>query len=142
MPRMTGDEYREFLSEGTRTAKLATAREDGRPHVVPIWFVMDGEELVFVTSKGSVKGRNIRRDGRVAICVDSSDPPYAYVLIEGTTTTTEDPDELLYWSTRNAAGYVGEEKAEEYGKLNAGEGMMLVRVTPGHVVSENSITEG
>ncbi len=140
MPRMTGDEYMEFLTEGTRTAKLATAREDGRPHVVPIWFVMDGEELVFVTSEQSVKGRNIRREGRVALCVDSSDPPYAFVLIEGTTTTTEDQEDLLYWSTRNAARYVGEAKVEEYGRLNAGEGMMLVRVTPSHVVSENNIT--
>lgn len=140
MPQMTDDEYGEFLAQGTRTAKVATAREDGRPHVVPIWFVMDGEDLVFTTSKGSVKGRNIRRDGQVAMCVDSSDPPYAYVLIEGTTTTSEDLDELLHWSTRNAARYVGGEKAEEYGEMNAGEGMMLVRVTPIKVVTENNIT--
>lgn len=141
MPQMTGDEYREFLTEGTRTAKVATSRKDGRPHVVPIWFVMDGDDLVFVTSEESAKGRNIRRDGRVALCVDSSDPPYAFVLIEGTTTTTEDGDQPFYWSTRNAARYVGEEKAEEFGKLNAGEGMMLVRVTPRHVVSENMTGE-
>lgn len=31
-------EQRAFLLEGTRTAKLATVRKDGRPHVVPVWF--------------------------------------------------------------------------------------------------------
>lgn len=140
MPQMTEEEYREFLSEGTRTAKLATTRRDGRPHVVPIWFVMDGDDLIFTTGKESVKGRAILRDGLVALCVDDENPPYAFVLIEGTATTAEDPDEMLRVSTRNAARYVGEEKAEEYGWLNAAEGEMLVRVTPSKVVTENNTT--
>lgn len=140
MPRMNDDEYREFLMEGTRTAKLATVRRDGRPHVVPIWFVMDDDDLILTTSKESVKGRAIRRDGQVALCVDDEDPPYAFVLIEGTAATSEYQDELLRWSTRLAARYVGEEKAEEYGELNAGEGEMLVRVTPTKVVTESNIT--
>jgi nitroimidazol reductase NimA-like FMN-containing flavoprotein (pyridoxamine 5'-phosphate oxidase superfamily) len=40
---MDDAEWRAFVSEGTRTGKLATTRHDGRPHVVPIWFVLDGE---------------------------------------------------------------------------------------------------
>ena len=40
------NEQRAFLLYGTRTGKLATVREDGRPHVVPIWFVMDGDTLI------------------------------------------------------------------------------------------------
>ncbi|TMD44650.1 MAG: PPOX class F420-dependent enzyme, partial [Chloroflexi bacterium] len=40
-------EQRAFLLEGTRTGKLATVRKDGRPHVVPIWFHLDGNTLVF-----------------------------------------------------------------------------------------------
>lgn len=47
---------------------------------------------------------------------------------------------LLHWSTRNATRYVGEEKADEYGRLNAGDGMMLVRVTPAKTVTENNVT--
>jgi nitroimidazol reductase NimA-like FMN-containing flavoprotein (pyridoxamine 5'-phosphate oxidase superfamily) len=35
---MTGDEWRRFLLARPRTAKLATVRNDGRPHVAPIWF--------------------------------------------------------------------------------------------------------
>lgn len=140
MPQMSDEEYKDFLTTGTRTAKLATTRADGRPHVVPIWFVMDGEDLVFTTSRESVKGRAIRRDGRVAICVDDERPPYAFVMIEGTASTTEDPDEMLRWSTANAARYVGKEKADQHGRLNAAEGMMLVRVSPYKVVTENNTT--
>ena len=37
---MTEGEWRAFVSHGTQTGKLATTRVDGRPHVVPIWFVL------------------------------------------------------------------------------------------------------
>ena len=50
MPRaMTTKEIRAFLSHGTRTANVATSLPDGQPHVMPVWFVLDGEELVFTT---------------------------------------------------------------------------------------------
>jgi 1,4-dihydroxy-2-naphthoyl-CoA synthase len=48
MPRaMTDEELREFLSHGTRTAKLATVSPNGAPHAMPVWFVLDGDQLVF-----------------------------------------------------------------------------------------------
>jgi len=68
-------EQRAFLTEQVRTAKLATVRKDGRPHVVPIWFDLDGDTLVFTTGQTSVKAANIRRDPRVCLCVDDEMPP-------------------------------------------------------------------
>ncbi len=51
MPRpMTRAEVRSFLGHGTRTGKLATVGADGGPHVMPVWFVLDGDELVFTTA--------------------------------------------------------------------------------------------
>nr|WP_211210247.1 PPOX class F420-dependent oxidoreductase [Actinopolyspora halophila] len=141
MPAMSDEQYREFLTTGTRTAKLATTRSDGRPHVVPVWFVLDGDDLVTVTAKDSVKGRALLRDGRVAVCVDDDRRPYAFVMIEGATATSENPEEVLLWSTRNAARYMGEDNAERYGRLNAGAGMMLVRITPTKILSEDDVTE-
>jgi hypothetical protein len=58
---MTEAEWRAFLGAGTRTGKLATTRPDGRPHVVPIWFVLDGDEVVFNTGavgQGTLAGPN------------------------------------------------------------------------------------
>jgi nitroimidazol reductase NimA-like FMN-containing flavoprotein (pyridoxamine 5'-phosphate oxidase superfamily) len=46
---MTPDEIHAFLSHGTRTAKLATSGPGRQPHVMPVWFVLDGEELLFTT---------------------------------------------------------------------------------------------
>jgi pyridoxamine 5'-phosphate oxidase-like protein len=71
MPRTMDDaEWRAFVSEGTRTGKLATTRHDGRPHVVPIWFVLDGDDLVFNTGAHSIRGRSLARNGIAASCVD------------------------------------------------------------------------
>ena len=56
MRKMTEQEWHAFVMDGTRTGKVATARKDGRPHVVPVWFVLDGEDVVFTTSATSVKG--------------------------------------------------------------------------------------
>lgn len=49
MHEMSEEERRAFLLEGTRTGKLATVRRDGRPHVVPIWFVLDRDDVLLST---------------------------------------------------------------------------------------------
>jgi len=91
MPReMTKTEIREFLAHGTRTAKLATVGRGGAPHVMPVWFVLDSEQLVLTTGAESVKGRNLRRDPRVAVVVDDETPPFAFVHIRGRAALSED----------------------------------------------------
>ena len=73
---MLSDEQKAFLLHGTRTGKLATVRKDGSPHVAPIWFVLDGDTLIFNTGEDTVKGASIRRDPRIALCVDDETPPW------------------------------------------------------------------
>jgi PPOX class probable F420-dependent enzyme len=139
MAEMSREEIREFLSAGTRTGKLATTRKDGRPHVVPIWFVLDGDDVVFNTGANSVKGRNIRRDGRVSMLVDDERPPFAYVQVNGTATWEDNPSNMLDWSTRIAARYMGEDQADAYGRRNAVPGELLVRFTPEKTVAEANV---
>lgn len=133
------EEQRAFLLHGTRTGKLATVRKDGRAHIVPIWFTLDGETLVFNTGERSVKAANMRRDPRVSLCVDDETAPYAYLVIEGTATWTTDLDELLTWSTRIGGRYMGEARAEEFGKRNGVPGELLVRITPTKISFEKDI---
>lgn len=141
MRAMTRDEVRAFLLEGTRTAALATVREDGRPHVAPVWFTLDGDDLLFNTGKTTIKGRNLQRGGRVALMVDDERPPFAFVTIEGTATVSEDLEEMLLWATRIAARYMGEELAAAYGIRNAVPGELLVRVTPTKVTAMTGIAD-
>jgi len=105
---MSEPEWRAFVTHGTRTAALATVRRDGRPHVAPIWFVLDDDgSVVFTTAADSVKGKTLRRDPWVSLCVDDQTPPFAFVMIEGTTTISADLDEMLGWATRIGARYMG-----------------------------------
>ena len=140
---MSETEWRAFVTEGTRTGKLATTRLDGRPHVAPIWFDLDEDDgtLVFTTGADTLKGKALRRDPRVAICVDDETPPFAFVLIEGTAELIEDPEVLLTWATRIGGRYMGAGVADAYGKRNAVPGELLVRVTPTHVVAHAEIAD-
>ena len=137
---MTEDEYREFMLDQPRTAVLATVHADGRPHVAPIWFVMDGDTLIFTTGESTVKGRNMLRDPRVSLCIEEEDPPFHFVLIEGNSELTADDPDLLYWATQLGGRYMGAHRAEEYGRRNAVEGELLVRVTPQRVVAYKNIS--
>jgi PPOX class probable F420-dependent enzyme len=132
-------EERTFLLYGTRTGKLATVRKDGRPHVVPVWFTLDGDTIVFTTGEHSVKAANIRRDPRVSFCVDDETPPYAYILIEGIATLSEDLEALREWATAVGGRYMGLDQAEAFGKRNGVPGELLVRITPTRVIFEKEI---
>ncbi|MEU3252673.1 PPOX class F420-dependent oxidoreductase [Streptomyces sp. NPDC006997] len=137
--KMTDEEWRAFVSYGTRTGKLSTVRADGSPHVTPIWFLLDGDEVVFNTAARSVKGRNLARDGRVALCVDDDRPPFDYVVLRGRARISEDPGELRHWAARIGSRYMGEERAEEFGARNGTPGELLVRVTIDQVLAERGV---
>jgi PPOX class probable F420-dependent enzyme len=141
MAEMTEAEWRAFVSEGTRTGKLASIRADGRPHLAPVWFVLDGSDLVFNTGKATVKGRNLARDGRVSMCVDTDIPPFSFVIMEGTAVLSEDPEELVHWATRIGGRYMGEDKAEEFGKRNGVPGELLVRVPINKVIAQKNLAD-
>ncbi len=125
---MSRDQWQKFLSEGTRTGKLATVRADGSPHLAPVWFLLDGDDLVFNTGQDTVKGRNLARDPRVSLCVDDERPPFSFVTVRGRAELSDDLGEVREWATRIAARYVGDDLAEQFGARNGVPGELLVRV--------------
>ncbi len=140
MKEMNENEIIDFLMKGTKTGKLATVLEDGRPHVAPIWFVWNEGKIIFCTGESSVKGENMRRNPQVSICVDDESPPYAFVIIQGTAKLNNNHKDLLKWNTIFARRYMGEELAEVYGKRNAVKGSLLVEVTPTKMISNKDVT--
>ena len=110
----------------------------------PIWFAPDPStrgpgsaigDLVLNTGADTVKGRNLRRDPRVSLCVDDDRPPFSFVTVEGVATLDEDPGELLRWATVIGGRYMGPDRAESYGIRNAVPGELLVRIRPTRVVA-------
>ncbi|MBC6469746.1 PPOX class F420-dependent oxidoreductase [Actinomadura alba] len=139
MEQMTETEWREFVSTGTRTGKIGVTRADGSPHVTPIWFVLDGPDLVFTTYGEGVKGRALRRDPRASLCVDDERPPYSFVTVFGEASLSQDLGEVRKWATILGGRYMGADRAERYGERNAVPGELLVRLRIGKVIAQRDI---
>ncbi|MFC8042360.1 PPOX class F420-dependent oxidoreductase [Nocardia sp. NPDC057353] len=140
MTSLSDPRVRDFLAHGTRTGKVAFVATDGRPVVSPIWFVVEGDELVFNTGRATAKGKAFARDPRIALCVDLEQPPYASVQIQGTVTLSDDPAELLRTATAIGGRYMGADRAEEFGKRNGVPGELVVRVRPVKIIAHFDAT--
>ena len=126
--RLSTDECYAFCARPVRPAILATVRADGRPHAAPIWYDLDGRQFVFTTIAETVKGRNLRRDPRLMLCIQDDQPPFAYVRVEGTATLDDDAGHVRAWAERIGGRYMGAERAAEYGARNGVPGELVVRV--------------
>jgi PPOX class probable F420-dependent enzyme len=124
------DQVREFLSAGTRTGKLGWTGADGRPLIAPVWFLLDGDDLLFTTGTDSGKGRRLRADPRAVLCVDLEEPPYGYVQVQGTVEVSDDLVAMLPVATALGGRYMGADRAQAFGRRNAVPGELLCRLRP------------
>lgn len=124
-----------------RTAKLGVVRRDGSPHVAPVWVALDGDDVIFMTSADTIKGKAILRDPRLSLCWDDERPPFSFVTVAGTAEVSTDPGELLRWATTIGGRYMGDDRAEEYGRRNAVPPELLVRVRPRRIVARTGIAD-
>ena len=67
---------------------LATTRPDGRPHLVPIWFVFVDDRFYVCTAGTSVKVRNVRANATASVSLESGNQP---VIAEGTARVVSRP---------------------------------------------------
>ena len=62
--------------------RLATASKDARPHVVPVIYAVDGENIVIAIDYKTKKLKNLRENNRVAVLVDEYRPNMG-LMVEG-----------------------------------------------------------
>ena len=79
---MTSEERREFLAQH-RLAIVAAVRADGRPQLSPVYYAMDGDDLLISTTATRAKAKVVRRDSRVSVCVIGEQPPFPYLTVYG-----------------------------------------------------------
>lgn len=141
MANMTKEEIRKFLLAGTRTGKLATVRADGRPHVAPIWFEMDGEDLIFTTWHETIKAANLRRDPRASLSVDDQVPPFSFVIVEGRVSISNDAEQRRFWTHKIAQRYMGADLADQYGDRNNVDGELVIRLHPEKIIAQKNLAD-
>ena len=140
---MTSDEVMDFLRGEPYVGHLATVREDGRPHVATIWFVVDGEEIVFTTWHTSVKARNLRRTGYAAMDVCDGKAPFTAVQVEGPVEILRDEDASLvrHWAGVLGGRYMGGGRVAEFAARNGIPGEIVCRMRPVRFSGIAAITE-
>ena len=140
--KMSDGEWRAFISTGVKTGKLGVVRPDGRPHVVPVWFVLGDDDVIrFQTGGSSAKIAAIRHEPRVSLCIDDEDPPFSFVIVEATARIdTTDTD--LRWRIAHECGgrYMGADRAEEFARRNSVDGECTVELDIVRVIAEAGIS--
>ena len=130
--RMTQEEREAFLAD--LHVGIISINQEGRgPMTVPIWYDYEpGGEVWIITGRSSRKGKLIREGERLSLCVQTEAPPYSYVSIEGTVTSTEDCDTEQH-TRPMARRYLGQERGDQYveSTRDSQEGSsIVVRIRP------------
>ncbi|MGI8878341.1 MAG: pyridoxamine 5'-phosphate oxidase family protein [Candidatus Limnocylindria bacterium] len=100
---------RELLNE-RRFGVLATVGVTGAPRQTVMWFLLDGEEILFNTALGRRKPEHLAREPRVSLLVEDG---YRYVCVSGSVRTITDRETTQADIRRLAARYEGDERAEQ-----------------------------
>ncbi len=79
---MTSEERRAFLSEN-RLCIVGYGRKDGPPALSPVYYVMDGDDLVISTTATRAKAKAVRRNPQVSLCVIGEGMPHPYLTVYG-----------------------------------------------------------
>jgi PPOX class probable F420-dependent enzyme len=121
------DAVRRIL-DGANFASVATLRGDGAPQVSVMWFKRDGDTILFSTTEGRQKAKNLAADPRVSVSIFDLANPYESVEIRGIAELTVDEGARLPRELSHR--YLGEDPP----KAEPGELRMIVRVIPERVI--------
>ena len=92
--------------EKPSTAVLATINRDGSPLATPMWFVRDEHGIVMVSPEGLQKVRNMRRDPRVSVVVETgAGTGLQCVIVQGSIEFLDDDGERAAFGALLVAKY-------------------------------------
>ncbi len=125
------DTQREEFLAGNHVAVLSVAAADGRPPAsVPMWYgYQPGGNILVNTGVGARKTKLIEASGVVTLVVQREEPPYQYVVVEGTVVDTTTPAPL---DVREAIAirYLGEEGGRAFVQGMADQPGILFTIRP------------
>jgi len=131
MPHLTDSERDIFLGERGVLMRIAVVRADGSPLVTPIWFLHDEGAIWFTPREKSEWFACLRRDPRVALCIDEQSLPYRKVLVDGSAELVHDIGNDDLWRERYrriARRYVDDAGADGYIRNTINQPRGLFRV--------------
>ncbi|SNQ49943.1 Pyridoxamine 5'-phosphate oxidase [Frankia canadensis] len=126
---MTFDDELRTLLDGKVFVTVATLNADGSPQSSIVWVQRDGDHVLFSTTDGRLKARNLAGDPRVSLTVPDPANPYRYFEIRGTAELSEDEDRTFQQAVSHK--YLSQDPpADPEGTVR-----LVVRVVPRKVIS-------
>jgi PPOX class probable F420-dependent enzyme len=79
---MTPEEQRTFIEEH-RLVLVGIARKDRGPHMSPVYYALDGDDILISTTASRWKAKAIRRNPKISLCIMGEAMPFPYLLLYG-----------------------------------------------------------
>lgn len=124
---MLTEEVRAFLS-APRIARLATLDDEGYPHVVPIWYGLEGDDIVFMTDRDTTKSRNAAARSKGAVCIGGGKDDDAGYLLRGDLSVYTDEGHAVM--LRILYHYEDKARADQMAAEWANDDVVVIRLTP------------
>ena len=133
MARLNTEQTWELISQPI-ISFVTTMREDGTPHVTPVWHLVDGDEVVIAVDRQTIKARNVQANPQVALCVAVDERPQPWVLINGTARLSEERVEEIVRTV--SFHYLGEEEGGPYVEdILPKMDFVIMRITPDRIIA-------
>jgi PPOX class probable F420-dependent enzyme len=130
------EEQRNFIREH-RLAVVGLTRRSGPPHLSPVYYVVDGDDILISTTASRFKAKAVRRNPEVSVCVLAESMPFAYVAVYGKGVVEEHgaPELMAHIGTAMSGNPIPEAAMGALEERAKEEGRVVLRVTPEHGIS-------
>lgn len=122
---------REFLQKAL-IARLSVIDPEGYPHTVPVWFKLDGDDIIVITERGTRKVQHALRNPQGAVAIGGDAGDGAGYLIKGDLSLEEDPDRA--WTRALTFHYEEPEQAAKDVAAWSDLDMVILRLRPRRVI--------
>lgn len=130
------DEQRAFL-EANRLCIVGIGRGERAPHMSPVYYVLEGGDILISTTATRFKAKAVRRGAPVSVCVLGESYPFPYLLVEGEASIEEAgaADLMMKIGARMTGNSVPETARPMIEQRAKQEGRVVLRLRPSRYVS-------
>lgn len=122
-------EQKAFL-EQHRLVVVGLPRKAAAPHLSPVYYAMDGDDIIISTTASRFKAKAVRRNPQIALCILGERSPFPYMTVYGHATIEEQgaPDVMMKIGERMTGNPVPETARPALLKRAQDEDRVVLRV--------------
>jgi PPOX class probable F420-dependent enzyme len=112
------------LAKGKNLATVVTLMPDGQPQALPTWVDTDGENLFVNTEPQRQRSKNVRRDPRITLLINSAENPWDWAEVRGHVVEVVEGQEARDHIDELSRKYMG----SDYGNPIGPQGRVILKI--------------